>query len=115
MPKTKLVKAAGRFGARYGQHIKRKIVGIESKQRLKQICPFCESRAKRVSKGVWNCKRCGKKFAAHAYFIEPESIKVDLKKAKSFKEKKAVIKEEETKKKEKPKKKTTKSTKSKKK
>ncbi len=70
MPKTKLVKSAGRFGVRYGQRIKRKIAEVESKQRKKQVCPFCKKRAKRLSKGIWECRNCGKKFAGHAYYLE---------------------------------------------
>jgi large subunit ribosomal protein L37Ae len=76
MVKTKLSKAAGRFGARYGQRVKRKIANIESKQRKKQICPFCDGKAKRRSKGIWLCKKCKRKFAAHAYYLEKEAISV---------------------------------------
>lgn len=84
MVKTKLVKAAGRFGVRYGQRVKRKIAKIEEKQRQKQACPFCNKVIKRLSKGIWKCKRCNKKFAAHAYFIEKGSM--DIKKSKLLKE-----------------------------
>ena len=76
MVKTKLVGAAGRFGSRYGQHVKRKIAKIESRQRLKQECPFCGRTVKRASKGIWECKKCGKRFAGHAFFIEKGSMNV---------------------------------------
>ena len=82
MPKTKLVKAAGRFGVRYGQSVKRRIADIESRQRLKQHCIFCNGRAKRTSKGVWNCLKCGKKFAGHAYYLEqPSEGRAEVQKA----------------------------------
>ncbi len=69
--KSKKTKSAGRFGARYGKTVKDRLVKIESKQRVKQKCPFCEKvGVKRVSKGVWKCPRCEKKFASGAYFIE---------------------------------------------
>lgn len=112
MVKTKLVKAAGRFGARYGQRVKRKIANIESKQRQKQKCPFCGKTVKRLSKGIWKCKRCQKKFAAHAYYIEEGSVVVKTKKplqekVKEKKESKTLKEEKPTPKKE-TKKKTTK-------
>ena len=70
MTKTKKVKAAGRFGARYGRRVRVKIAEIESIQRKKQICPFCKiGVAKRLSKGIWQCKKCSKKFASHAYYL----------------------------------------------
>jgi large subunit ribosomal protein L37Ae len=70
--KTKKVKAAGRFGARYGRRVKIKIVEIESKQRKKQQCPFCKGITKRLSKGIWRCKRCNKKFAGDVYYLKKE-------------------------------------------
>lgn len=70
MVKTKIAKAAGRYGVRYGQSIRRRIAAVESKQRKKQQCIFCNGRAKRTSKGIWNCIKCGKRFAGHAYYLE---------------------------------------------
>ena len=69
MPKTKKVKAAGRFGCRYGQRVRRKIADVESNQRKKQDCIFCPGTAKRLSKGIWECNKCKKKFASHTYFL----------------------------------------------
>jgi len=67
--KTKKVRAAGRFGAGYGSTPKKKLAEVESKQRKKQICPFCKGRAKRQSKGIWLCQKCGKRFAGGAYHL----------------------------------------------
>ncbi len=67
--KTKKVKAAGRFGSRYGRRVRTKIAEIESLQRKKQKCPFCNGYVKRLSKGIWRCKKCNKKFAGHIYFL----------------------------------------------
>lgn len=72
MTKTKKVKAAGRFGARYGRRVRRKIAEIESIQRKKQKCIFCDGVVKRLSKGIWQCKKCNKKFTGHAYFIKKQ-------------------------------------------
>ena len=69
MPKTKKVKAAGRFGVRYGRKVRLKTADIETKQRKKQDCIFCNGVAKRLSKGIWLCNKCGKKFAHHTYFL----------------------------------------------
>ena len=71
--KSKKSKSAGRFGARYGKRPKDSLVAVESKQRIKQICPFCKKPgAKRLSKGVWQCarKKCSKKFASDTYHLK---------------------------------------------
>ena len=67
--RTKKVKAAGRYGARYGRKIRTKITEIEAEQRKKQKCIFCNGTAKRLSKGIWKCKKCKKKFASDTYFL----------------------------------------------
>lgn len=66
--KKKKIGAAGRFGAGYGKP-KERLVAVESKQRLKQVCPFCKGRAKRISSGIWLCQKCGKKFAGGTYYL----------------------------------------------
>ena len=72
MVKTKKVKAAGRFSPRYGRRVRIKIAEIESIQRKKQKCIFCKGTAKRLSKGIWQCKKCKKKFASRAYSLPKE-------------------------------------------
>jgi len=68
--KSKKTKSAGRFGARYGKRIRDKIVQVEVKQRKKQKCPFCgKLGVKRLSKGIWKCSKCDKKFAGDTYHI----------------------------------------------
>jgi large subunit ribosomal protein L37Ae len=69
--KTKKAKAAGRFGARYGRSVRTKLAAVESKQRVKQKCPYCgKLGVKRVSKGIWKCSKCDKKFASDIYYLE---------------------------------------------
>jgi large subunit ribosomal protein L37Ae len=68
--KLKKTKSAGRFGPRYGRRIRKKIIKIESQQRIKQKCPFCEKeRTKRLAKGIWKCEKCEKKFASNTYYL----------------------------------------------
>jgi len=67
--KRKKIGAAGRFGAGYGKP-KNRLIEVEAKQRKKQHCIFCNGRAKRLSKGIWLCSKCGKKFAAGVYYLE---------------------------------------------
>jgi large subunit ribosomal protein L37Ae len=69
MTKTKKVKSAGRFGARYGRRVRVKTAEVERVQKKKQVCIFCKGVAKRASKGIWECKRCNKRFAHHTYFL----------------------------------------------
>ena len=68
--KSKKTKSAGRFGSRYGKKVRDKIVGVEEKQRKKQKCPFCgKLGVKRISKGIWKCSKCNKKFASDTYHL----------------------------------------------
>ncbi|NCN51455.1 50S ribosomal protein L37ae [archaeon] len=69
--KSKKTKSAGRFGSRHGKTVRDKLVKVEKKQKVKQKCPFCEKLgSKRVSKGVWECPRCKKKFASNTYYLD---------------------------------------------
>ncbi len=78
MVKTKKSKSAGRFGARYGRLTRARLVNVEQKQNKKQICPFCKKPgAKRLSKGLWHCKKCNKKFASDVFHLGDKLIKED--------------------------------------
>ena len=69
--KSKKSKSAGRFGSRYGKRVRTRLVKVEEKQRVKQKCPFCGKKgAKRLSKGIWKCSKCDKKFASNTYYLE---------------------------------------------
>ncbi len=68
--KLKKSRAAGRFGARYGKKVRTKLADVESKQRVRQKCPFCSRLGvKRVSRGIWKCPKCAKKFASDVYYL----------------------------------------------
>jgi len=68
--KSKKTKSTGRFGARYGKKVRDRLVKVESKQKKKQKCPFCSRLGvKRLSKGIWKCSKCNKKFASDTYYL----------------------------------------------
>lgn len=62
--------AVKRFGPRYGRNLKEKFAKIESSQRKLHKCPYCNFvKVKRTSTGIWECKKCGAKFASKAYTV----------------------------------------------
>ncbi|MBR6203987.1 MAG: 50S ribosomal protein L37ae [Candidatus Methanomethylophilaceae archaeon] len=66
--RTVKVGSAGRFGARYGVIVRNRIKTIEAQQKKRHECPVCHhDSVRRVSSGIWFCKRCETKFAAEAY------------------------------------------------
>jgi large subunit ribosomal protein L37Ae len=68
MTAKKKIGSAGRFGARYGLKIRKKVKAIEQIQRGKHKCPFCLKLAvKRIASGIWFCTHCNSKFAGKAY------------------------------------------------
>ncbi len=81
MGKTKKVGTTGRFGARYGRKTKMRLKEVEALYRSKKYeCPNCRAvRVKRVSTAIWQCIKCGLKFAGGAYMPFPplEAIKLE--------------------------------------
>ena len=68
MGRKKKVGSAGRFGARYGKKVRKIVAEIEKVQKQRHICPKCNMPyVKRVAAGIWECKKCGIKFAGLAY------------------------------------------------
>jgi large subunit ribosomal protein L37Ae len=73
MVKKGKVGSAGRFGVRYGRTIRATISKIEAEEKKRHVCPRCNMPyVKRVSSGVWKCKKCGNKFAGLAYSPKKE-------------------------------------------
>ena len=73
------VGTAGRFGTRYGRRTRQKIAEIEKIQKQRHLCPKCDMPyVKRVSSGIWKCKKCGTKFAGSAYFPKVETLKKEV-------------------------------------
>ncbi|MEK6812981.1 MAG: 50S ribosomal protein L37ae [Nanoarchaeota archaeon] len=61
---------AGRFGARYGASLRRKVQEVEEKLKAQKQCPDCKKLTlKRIASGIWQCNTCNLKFAGNAYSI----------------------------------------------
>jgi len=72
--RTKKVGPVGRLGARYGVRARTQVRNIELTQKQKHICPSCgHQKVKRLSTGIWQCGKCGIKFAGGAYTPRTES------------------------------------------
>ena len=72
--RTKKVGSAGRFQSRYGVRARTKVRNVEVHQKAKHICPSCgHKKVKRVSTSIWQCRKCGVKFAGGAYIPKTEA------------------------------------------
>ena len=71
--RTKKVGPAGRYSSRYGVRSRNRIRNVEVIQRQKHICPSCGHQAvKRVDTSIWQCRKCGVKFAGGSYLPRTE-------------------------------------------
>lgn len=77
MPRTNKVGITGRFGARYGRKAKRSVKQVEENMKKKHVCPKCDRPGvKRVSAGIWKCKKCGNVFTGGAYTPKTPMAKI---------------------------------------
>lgn len=61
-------KISGILGTKYGFTLRRRYAEVILRRRAKYNCPRCQAGIlKRVSVGIWQCKKCGYKFAGGAY------------------------------------------------
>jgi large subunit ribosomal protein L37Ae len=59
-----------RFGTRYGRNNKEVFGKIEQEQRRLHKCPYCNFvKVKRISPGIWRCRKCNAKFTSKAYTV----------------------------------------------
>jgi large subunit ribosomal protein L37Ae len=66
--RTKKVGVAGRYGPRYGVRIRKQLSAVTAAKNRSYECPRCNHKSvKRVSTGIWKCRRCDLKFAGGAY------------------------------------------------
>ena len=81
-----------RFGARYGRKTKVKFSKVETEQRKLHKCPYCSKVAvKRLSLGIWQCRKCGVKFTGKAYSV---TRKIITKEAEEMAEEPQIIEEQ---------------------
>jgi large subunit ribosomal protein L37Ae len=77
--KGKVSGSAGRFGPRYGRFIRKRVAEMEKISRAAHLCPRCDQIAvKRQGTGIWECRKCGFKFAGGAYTPETPALRMAL-------------------------------------
>lgn len=76
----------GMFGARYGTIARKRYVTIVSGMRRRHECPRCRIKSvRRLSVGIWHCRKCGYKFAGGAYLPFTKLGETSRRVASSFK------------------------------
>jgi large subunit ribosomal protein L37Ae len=69
--RTKKIGPTGWMGARYGIRIRRRVIEIDRARRRPAACPRCStSTLHRVASGIFECRRCGTRFASNAYVFQ---------------------------------------------
>jgi large subunit ribosomal protein L37Ae len=74
--RTKKVGATGWMGPRYGIRIRRRVLEVDRARSKSAACPRCSTvTLHRVASGIYECRRCGTRFASNAYvFQAPPAI-----------------------------------------
>jgi large subunit ribosomal protein L37Ae len=68
MPRMRKTGLGGGLATRYGTAPRRRYIDILTRMRRPHECPQCQTRAaRRLSVGLWECRRCGFQFAGGAY------------------------------------------------
>ncbi len=66
--RTEKVGISGKYGSRYGVKLRKRMKEIEEQKVKKHTCPNCRHPSvKRVSTGIWKCRKCALVFAGGAY------------------------------------------------
>ncbi len=66
--RTKKVGNTGWMGPRYGIRIRRRVLDIDRSRGASAPCPRCSTvTVDRIASGVFECRRCGTRFASGAY------------------------------------------------
>ena len=70
--RTKKVGNTGWMGPRYGIRIRRRVLELDREREKDSACPRCATvTISRVASGVYECRRCGTRFASGAYLFTP--------------------------------------------
>ncbi|HTW39588.1 MAG TPA: 50S ribosomal protein L37ae [Thermoplasmata archaeon] len=74
--RTKKVGSTAWMGPRYGIRIRRRVLDIDRARSKTAACPRCSTATlQRVASGIFECRRCGTRFASNAYvFQAPPAI-----------------------------------------
>ena len=74
--RTKKVGSTAWMGPRYGIRIRRRVLDIDRSRSKSSACPRCSTvTLDRVASGIFECRRCGTRFASNAYvFQAPPAI-----------------------------------------
>ena len=68
MVKRKKLGPVARLGVRYGGTVRKRLSEIEVEMKKPHKCPSCGIKAvRKVSVGLWGCRKCGYSFAGGAY------------------------------------------------
>jgi len=77
--KGKITGSAGRFGCRYGRFIRKRVNEMEKISHAVHPCPRCEVVAvKRRGTGIWECRKCGYKYAGGAYTPQTPAYRIAI-------------------------------------
>ncbi|NLI62862.1 MAG: 50S ribosomal protein L37ae [Methanosarcinaceae archaeon] len=69
--KGRVSRSSGRFGARYGRRDRKLVADLEKRTNSAHVCAFCDQPyVGRVGTGIWECSKCGNKFAGGAFLPE---------------------------------------------
>jgi len=75
--KGKVTGSSGRFGCRYGRFVRKRVNDIEKISRALHRCPKCDMESvARKGTGIWECRKCGFKFAGGAYQPMTPTMKI---------------------------------------
>ena len=65
------------WSVRYGANLRKRYLAVAKDKKALYRCDVCgKDSVRRVSTGIWKCKRCGAVFAGGAYTLKTEAGKV---------------------------------------
>ena len=81
---TAKVGTTGRYGPRYGVRSRAQVAAVEARQRQRHPCPRCGlEKVRRAGTGIWECRRCGLRFAGGAYLPKAVAVAAETERARA--------------------------------